>query len=316
MKLEDLGINKVKDVIYLDDAESSMLEGFENGYALGKTTHFNEVDNHFRWLRQNVIIFAGYANHGKSTFLYQLLLARAINDGEKSAIFSPENMPVDYFYNDLIHTMVGMSTIKQHGNQMTLEQYKEAMEFIKKHFFIIYPEKLDPTPLYINDRFKAVIDAHGVDFCVTDPFNQLDRDWETSGRDDKYISDYLQKEKRFAIDNDVYKITVAHCHSRISFDEDGSLKDPNVYSLAGGAMWSNKADDIVFIHRPYKHADPTNRMTYFISDKIKKQRICGQPGTVIMSFDILSNRYTVEGRDIFDKIIENDEIKNESDIPF
>ncbi len=307
MNIEDLGTNKVKDVIYLDDAKSSMIEGFKNGYALGKTTYFHEVDNHFRWLRQNVIIFGGFGNHGKSTFLYQLLLARAMNDGEKSAIFSPENMPVDYFYNDLIHTMVGMSTIKQHSNQMSMEQYQEAMEFIKDHFFMVYPENCDPTPEYINNRFKAVIDAHGVDFCVTDPFNQLNRDWETSGRDDRYISDYLSKDKRFAIDNNIHKITVAHCHSRVSFEEDGSMKDPNVYSLAGGAMWSNKADDIVFIHRPYKHVDPTNKMVYFISDKIKKQRICGQPGTVVMSFDTLTNRYTVEGKDLFNIETRDDE---------
>jgi len=292
---------KVKDAIYLEDCKKSMMDGFRNGYEIGKTTHFYEIDRHFRWLKQNVIIFGGYGNHGKSTFLYQLLLLRALNNGEKFAIFSPENMPADFFYNDLIHTLIGKSTILQHSNRMTQLEYEKAMEFINEHFFLIYPENDEPSPVYVNERFKEAIEKHKIDGCITDPFNQLDRDWEKSGRDDRYISDYLNKEKRFSQSNNVYKITVVHCHSRVSFDESGMLKEPNVYSISGGSMWSNKADDILFIHRPYKHSDPMNTSTTFISDKIKKQRICGFPGSVILDFNILENRYYVNGNSPFSK---------------
>lgn len=282
---------KVKDAIYLDDCRDSMLRGFERGYELGQTTYFRCIDSHFRFLKSNVIIFGGYGNHGKSTFLYQLALLQSLKMGDKWAIFSPENLPADFFYNDLIHTLIGKSTILQHKNKMTKAEYVSAMDFIREHFFLIYPENDSPNPQYINERFEESIKKHGVTGCITDPFNQLDRDWEVSGRDDKYISDYLNKEKRFAQLNNVYKVTVAHCHSRITFEDDGTLKTPNVYSLAGGAMWSNKADDIVFIHRPYKHSDPLNTNTTFISDKIKKQRICGTPGEINLEFNPQENRY-------------------------
>jgi len=282
--------DKIKDVIYLDDVKESMINGFQNGYEQGKTTGFVKIDNHFKWLKQNLIVFGGYGGHGKSTFLYQLLLRAAILRGEKSGIFSPENLPIDYFYNDLIHTFTGESTQKEHFNQMSLNKYKESMEFVKTHFFPIYPEHDSPTPEIINDRLKELIDKEGISYCVTDPFNQLDHDWNTAGRDDKYLSSFLSKEKRFAQDNNIHKIIVAHCKGNAVF-EDGILKEPNVFNLAGGAMWGNKCDDIVFIHRPYKYSDPTKKTTYFISDKIKKQRICGIPGTVTLEFDFKSNRF-------------------------
>jgi len=267
MKFEQ---DKIKDVLYLDDVKQSMLNGFKNGYEQGISTGFEQIDNHFRWLKQNLIVFGGYGGHGKSTLLYQLLFLAAKLRSEKSGIFSPENLPIDYFYNDIIHTMVGKSTQKEHKNQMTVEEYEDAMDFVKKHFFPIYPEHDSPTPETINKRLKELIDREEITYCVTDPFNQLDHDWNLAGRDDKYLSSYLGSEKRFAQDNSICKIIVAHCKGNAVF-EDGTLKEPNVFNLAGGAMWGNKCDDIVFIHRPYKHSDPTNKTTYFISDKIKKQ---------------------------------------------
>ena len=282
--------DKIKDVIYLDEVRDSMLNGFKNGYEQGMTTGFASVDNHFRWLRQNLIVFGGYGGHGKSTFLYQLLLKSAKLRGEKSGIFSPENLPIDYFYNDLIHTLVGKSTQKEHANQMSILEYEEAMDFVKKHFFPIYPEKDNPTPAIINQRLLELIDKEGITYCVTDPFNQLDHDWNLEGRDDKYLSTFLGNEKRFAQNNKVCKIIVAHCKGNAVF-EDGMIKEPNVFSLAGGAMWGNKCDDIVFIHRPYKHSDPKNKTVLFISDKIKKQRICGTTGTVTLEFNFMTNRY-------------------------
>ena len=297
----ELDIKKITDIIYLDDVRKSMVKGFNEGYEMGKTTYFRDIDEHFKWLLHNLIVFAGYGNHGKSILLKQLLLASAVRRGQKTAIFSPEDMPANYFYDDLIHTLVGKSTLKQHSNQMTIDEYHEAMDFIKDHFFLLYPEKASPTPEYINMRFKEAIEKHGVEYCVTDPFNQLDNHWQAhGGRDDKYLSSFLSKEKRFAQDHDIYKIIVAHCKSEYKTDDnDGSLKNPTVFTLANGAMWNNKVDDIVIIHRPYKHINPSLNMTVFISDKIKKQKLCGIPGTVDMSFNIMTNRFLIDNVDIF-----------------
>jgi len=294
---------KVKDVQYLDDHRDSMVKGFVNGYELGKTTYFNGINPHFRWLKKNLIMFAGYGNHGKSAMLNQLLLLRALNDNEKFAIFSPENMPVDHFYNDIIHTLIGKSTMKQHHNQMSMIEYEAGMEFVKEHFFLLYPETESPTPEYINDRFLDAIVKHGVDGCVIDPFNQLENDWEKSGRDDKYLSSFLGKEKMFAQRNDVYKIIVGHCKSpRNPITDDGVIKEPNVFDLAHGAMWNNKIDDILFVHRPYKISEPDNTMALFTSAKIKKQRICGRPGTVQVHFDPMKNRFYMENEDPFTEL--------------
>ena len=317
--------NKVKDVIYLDDIKPGLEKAFKEGFKMGESTYFNTLQNTFRIMKGHVILFGGIGNYGKSKFLKQICLLRAIKNNEKFAVFTPEENPPEYFYMDLIHTYMGLSPYKWHHNQMTLEQFQQGMDFVKDHFYFLYPEFNNPTPKYINERFQETINIHKVDGCITDPFNQLVNDWEQSGRDDRYINSYLMDEKRFALRNNVYKFTVHHTKGNIQKDDLGNYKMPSVYDLSGGAMWNNGCDDIIFIHRPFRESDPDSDAVVFKSAKIKKQILCGTPGEVQFGFDILKNRYLEHGLSPFDKshekvndIIEEIEIRDkiDNDVPY
>ena len=292
---------KAKDVIYINDIKDQMINSFRNGFKKGQTTHFITIDPHFRLMKGHVILFGGMGNYGKSKFLKQICLLRSIRNKEKWAIFTPEENPPEYFYNDLIHSYIGMSPFKGHSNQMHENIYLKAMDFIKDHFYFIYPEYDNPTPNYINERFEEVIQKHKVDGCIIDPFNQLVNDWETSGRDDRYINAFLMSEKRFALKHDVYKITVHHTKSNVSKLDRGDYKMPSVYDLHGGAMWNNGCDEIVFIHRPYRESKPDDTTTIFKSTKIKKQILCGVPGDIGLTFDFMTNRFLEHGLSPFDQ---------------
>jgi len=275
----------IADVIYLDNVRDSMLRSFKTGKSQGETTHFKLIDGHFRWKRGELTLMHGIMNQGKSTMIMQLCLMKAVFDGYKYGVFSPEQDPPDDFYDDLIHMYIGLNTQFGYANQMTEEDYIRGMDFIKDHFFYIYPENDSPTPDYINSRFIEVIKKHKVDGCVIDPYNQLDNDVKkTGGREDLYLSAFLSQQKRIAQQYQIFMIIIAHPKGNLSKNSSGDYEKPNVYDLSGGAMWSNKCDNVLCTYRPYYTSDYERRDVQFTSQKIKKQKLCGVPGTVDMIF--------------------------------
>jgi len=289
----------LSDVIYLDNVRDSMLLSFKTGRAQGETTHFKKIDDHFRWKRGELTLMHGIMNQGKSTMIMQLCLMKAVFDNYKFAFFSPEQDPPDDFYDDLIHMYIGENTQYGFNNQMSEENYIKGMDFIKDHFFYIYPENESPTPEYINARFVEVIQKHKVDGCIIDPYNQLDNDIKKSGgREDLYLSAFLSQQKRLAQQYQIFMIIIAHPRGGLSKNGNGDYEKPNVYDLAGGAMWSNKCDNVLCTYRPYYSSDYERRDVEFTSQKIKKQKLCGTPGTVQMRFKRSSMRYyEMEGQD-------------------
>jgi twinkle protein len=80
--------------------------------------------------RKEVNLWTGYQNEGKSLFLNQLALIKAFTSG-KFAVFSPENFPLDDFFNDLIETYIGKSCDPYYTNNYMRIGYKEGMNFVK-----------------------------------------------------------------------------------------------------------------------------------------------------------------------------------------
>ena len=297
----------IKDVIYADDCRESMVDAFRNGYEKAETTYFTKLNEGYRWLKKDVTLMAGVGNHGKSTFYIQLAVLRAKYNKEKFAIFSPEQYPADYFYNDIIHTLTGCYPSKKYMNE---DIYFQSMRWVNDHFFYVYPEDENPTPDYINERFELLINEHGIAGVCIDPFNQLVNDWETSGRDDRYISAFLQKCKRFANLNNVYYHVIVHPKGTIGLDG-ADLRCPHVFDLAGGAMWNNHADNILFIHKPYSITDPKSTEVIVRVAKIKKQKIVGIPGDYNLNFERNKNRYFDQIGSPFD---DNYGVINDSDL--
>jgi twinkle protein len=287
------------DVIYLDDRGPQMIAGFEKGYSKGVDCHLAPLRKHWSWKKQDLNLIHGIPNHGKTEFILQAMLIKAIKDGDKFAVFSPEQNPPDDFYNGIIHMLVGKSTIAGTVNQMTRAEYDQAMDFVREYFFYLYPENELSTPEYINERFLEIIKKHGVTGCLTDPFNQLDHDWMARGmREDQYISLFLTNEKKFALKHNIYKMIVAHPKGTVRTVQEGWNKGnfdcPTVYDLSGGAMWNNKCDNIMAVYRPtYTTMNENGRVEVRVQ-KIKKQRLVGVPGIAIFDYHRMSGRYKDE----------------------
>ena len=282
----------ISGVIYIDEIEEEMLAAFRNGKPKGSTTYIPDLDERFLWKRGELNVWEGWANFGKTTFCLHAMLLKSLYDGWKWLVFSPENYPPSDFYDDLIEMYVGKHVNRRHNNQMTEAEYKNAMAFVKEHFIYVYPDE-EQTIENLHEIFQSLIIKHGIHGVLIDPFNQLDSD-NMGIREDLYISKTLKKIKRFALEHGLFYNIIVHPKG-MTPNSDGSKPVPTSYSISGGAMWANKTDNIIIVHRPNWETNKEDGLTQIITEKIKRKRTGGSLGECFMVYEPYSARYRVEG---------------------
>jgi twinkle protein len=309
---------KIEGIFTIQDVTASMLDGYRNGQNRGETTGISEIDKAWTWRNGEVNLWTGYQNEGKSLFLNQLCLIKAIISGTKVAVFSPENFPLDDFYNDLIESYIGKSCDPYYSNNyMSEQEYKQAMNFIKDYFFVIYPEK-DFKIQTIFDKAKYLVKKHGIRTLIIDPYNTIEHLMNAGEREDLYISRFMTQLKRFSIENDISVNLVAHQLTARKNDKDnGRYFRPELNNIKGGGTFADKADNVMYIWRPNRALDFKDPEVVFGSQKIKKQKLVGIPQNVdCITFNVKEQRYYFNGvtpfayfdkvRNGTDKIIEDE----------
>ena len=289
-----------RDFIFLDDVRADMVKQFIDGIEKGETTYYRELDHAFRWNRGDLNIFYGEANHGKTAMLFQLLMKKATHESKRFALFSPEQYPPYNFYNDLIQMYVGKSVMNG-DNKMSLKEYNNGMDFVKEHFYYLYPKNDDSSPQYIMDRFTESIIKKKVDGTVIDPWNQLDHEMGRY-RDDQYLSKCLKGFKKFGLENDIYNVIVMHTNANVQKSADGEILMPNYGDcIEGGKMTGKKVDNILCYNRPKYVNSPFDPSCVLASQKIKNQARNGIPNKVEFSYNREKFRF-VEKNDMEEEL--------------
>ena len=99
----------IEGISKLDDVFDNMLDTFRNGKIRGTSTYWKDIDNAWTWRSREVSVWTGYQNEGKSLFLESLCILKSYFEGWRFAVFSPENTPVQDFYDNLIEIYIGKS---------------------------------------------------------------------------------------------------------------------------------------------------------------------------------------------------------------
>lgn len=304
--IRDIQLDGVSDFIYYHEVEQHINDFLDGKRKLieAETTNFGEYDNHFKWLRGEVTGFAGIPNHGKSKFVIFLSALKMYYNNWKCAFYSPETTPPEFFYGNYIHTLTSYSLFSK-TMKPSKAQVQHHRHLLEKNLYLCEPEKL-PTFKGIIERFTKAHEYHNPDMFVIDPFNTLERDWENSKRDDRYVGDFLEHIKDFAKRTNTCMVVVMHPNSGIKTKKDSmDLDCPTMYNLAGGAMWGNKLDNLVFVHRPNFISDRADASVLIRHSKIKKREIVGMGGDVYIDFNFMTNRYSIAG---YEPNFENEQI--------
>jgi len=283
---------RIAGVYQVKDVKEKMLHQFHHGMKKGSTTYFPNLDKHWKWRLGEVNLVSGYAGEGKTTFELQKHLIKAVKEGWKVAVFSPENFPPEEFFDDLIHTLVGKPTDKDNVKCMSEAEYEWAMDIINDLFFMVYPENDNFTITTILDSFKALVRRHGIRACIIDPYNTVEHKKEKFEREDEYIVRFITILKRFAIEQDVAMTLIAHQRTPESIDKKTkNWPQPTIYRTSGGGSFMNKIDNGIWNWRPKVLTDPTDTLFIWCAEKIKKHKLTGDPGQMPFYFDKIQNRF-------------------------
>lgn len=268
---------------FLDEAVwGQMQHEYWNGKPKGKTTHVPQLDPHFTWKSEDLTVFTGWPNEGKTEILLQLMLLKAARAGWKWALFSPENMPETEIYDTLIHALTGQPTDRTKHNYLSLERYAAAKDFVAAHFVVVdVPQDGDelPTLECILDYFEAAKQELDIQGVLLDPWNQLTHEMDGL-RDDQYLSNQLSRCKRFARQHQLCFVITVHPNKPPGHRSGDKLPVPDAFLLNGGAMWNNKADNVLATYRPNRHLDVADPAVALYIHKIKKQKYVGIPGSL------------------------------------
>lgn len=289
------------DIIYASDVKAEALSIKLQGYGGAETTGIEGID--FKLKRGELTVLTGYGNLGKSRFMKYIQLSKSLLDGTKWCMFSPEEDPSEY-YHDLVEMHEGQEIngglpVPQYVSD---DRYNLVYDWIGKHFFYVYPKTFQPTPQYILELFLKMIIKHGIDGLIIDPWNQLMHDY-TGKRDDQYLETLLGQLNRFAKENNIFLIIVAHTTKPDKKQGDGNYPCPDYFDIKGGMAWQAKADNILVYHRPFFYSDYTNPLAEFHKKKIKKPQVTGKRGFVSMDYDHRRRRFIIGGIDYMGELL-------------
>jgi hypothetical protein len=125
-------------------------------------------------------------------------------------------------------------------------------------------------------------------------------------REDLYISRFMSRLKRFAIEHMVSVNLVAH-QATPQVNKDENYPEPNLFRIKGGGTFADKTDNVLVVWRENRNTNRSDTLVKFISQKIKKQKLTGEPGTAEIDFDRRSNRYReINNSYPIDRLLHND----------
>jgi twinkle protein len=289
-----------------------MTQGLLNGKIKGTTTYNEDMDKCWTWRQQESKIWTGFSNEGKSLYVKQLCLIKALEENKRFVFCSPEDFPPEDFFDDCIHTICGQTTDKDYSNVVDVDTYMQAYELIKDKFIFVYIKPPNNTIRGVLEAFRNICKETEVYGCIIDPILKFSRPKDFSERDDIYAS-YIGS---LCVDFSRETQTSFHLimHQLTPQVEAGTIKrypEPSMYRVKGGGSWADGFDNVLSVWRPAYASDKLDTEVQFSSQKIKKQKLVGIPQKVQMRFDRRTNRNTnyETGQPIFnfDKFINKKE---------
>jgi len=245
------------------------------------STGFPQLDRYWQLYPGQFTVVTGKAGSGKSTFLFNVLMQMAVNDGHCAAIWVPENE------GHIREAFTDLWQLDKPGLQYFL-QNQLWLQSSRSRFFADEPMDIVTLLQRIGDNVKR----RNIDVVLLDPFNEMESCKPREQLEAEYIGDLLRLVKNFARTFRVAIIMVAH-PTKLPADEN---RMPTEYDISGSANWANKADHLLVLGR-----HPDRPVAKVIVRKVRERK-AGRLGTVEFTVDETTGLFTpiCEGVDYVD----------------
>lgn len=262
-----------------NDIKEDIYNYYNNGLPKGCGIGMGEFDMFLRFQEGYLTTITGIPGHGKSEFLDFILCRLNISHGWKTALYSPENHPLELHFSKFAEKIIGKPF--EGTNRLSSLDLNTMIEYHSHNFFFIHPEK-DFTLDSILSSIKQLVRKKGIKAFVIDAWNKLDHQYTSN--ETKYISEQLDKITRFCELNKVHCFLVAH-PTKIRKDDKGNYEIPNLYSISGSANFYNKTANGITVYRNFE----TNLTEVYIQ-KVKFKH-WGETGCIHLSWNRDNGRY-------------------------
>lgn len=237
------------------------------GHAFG--SGWWELDEIFKFYRGQFVVVTGYAGHGKSTFLLNVLVKLAKERGVKSFLYVPEN---EFYLYDKLE--------KIYNRPQTFAHFAENQCFVQTSF--AESDQGPPQTLqWILDQASMAIADHQVEIVMIDPWNEIERAMEKGEMLTDYIGYCLMCLKNFCRRAKVSVIMVAH-PTKAAIGRVPTLAD-----IEGSMNWFNKCDNGLTVWRD----EAQSNVCKIISSKVREEG-AGRVGSCYFSVDSQTGIFT------------------------
>lgn len=254
----------------------------------GVSTGFESIDEYMLLNKKYLFLLTGFPNYGKSEFLDALAVNNAIMHKWKWLFFSTENDDYTTHLRKIVSKKIGTNLAACKESDIIAET-----QWANEYFSWVNPgEKLMSIDDVIQGATDRIESGEEIDVLVIDPWNELNH-LNQQKRDDQYISDCMLKVRRFHKKYNVLSVIVIHPRS-VEKNKDGTYPIPHLRDCAGGAMWWNKADYGVCVHRK----DFSVHGAHIYIQKVKDSTI-GRQGATFLDYDVPSGRFKDKNSPVF-----------------
>ena len=299
------GAQKVKDIIEnatpypvdglyaANDYYGGVMDLYNGNYVKPIDVGFSNLDDIYKVLKGTFHCVTGIPNHGKSSFVDQMLIKIAENHDWKFAVYSPEHSTKMHLRR-LVQMQQKKAFDEGFTNRMTTQELQESLDWINDRFYFIETKDVVPDIDYILSIAKASCLKYGVNGLVIDPFNEVSAARSGNTREDEHIRDFISKCKRFARIHDITIWVVAH-PTKLPKGNDGGYAPPTAYDISGAAHWHNQSDAVLTVHRDFD-----DDSIQVLTRKIREQGLYGKIGQADFLYDAKSRCFVEKGKDEWD----------------
>lgn len=257
-------LNKILDV-----KNGKVVEGLRIGVP--------DIDEYLRYKQGNFNILIGHANVGKTSYIIFYFTLLAIKHKLRFLLWSSENTS-----QSIVRKIIEFKMNKP-IQEASEQQIRKAIEWSDKHFKVIDVEDLYTYKDLLKEA-SAIKDAWDYDSLLIDPYNSLAKDKDllkiVGGHEYDYqiASEFrlFAKKRNVTVYLNAHGVTEALRRTHANTHDYAGLPMPlGLASVEGGGKWSNRADDVICVHRYTSH--PQDWMfTHIFVLKVKENETGGR----------------------------------------
>ena len=281
----------------------------EKGVQRGEDTGFKCLDELYSIKQGSFTIVQGAPTHGKSEFIFEMLLNQAFKYGKKSNVLSPETGTAEEIAMELIHKYLGKTAYSTNPYSCNEKEFFAALAWVNHHFAIAD----DQDKSYSFDGLTEAIDKFEKDnkteyeLVMAEPWNELDHKLSlvaNFGRQDLSIEDEMNSIRRYCKNRNKHIFLSFHpSFQELVHDKTTGIdyyKMPKAREAAGGQATLRKAFSWINIWRPpVGMVDPWTNEPYRenelqIQVEKSKPKGIGKKGITKVFLDWKKSRYYEE----------------------